>query len=48
MELIEQGIAAEKQKEKVFFELVECFRSCTDPDEVKKLGDDVGRFVFGR
>jgi len=47
VELIEQGIAAEKQKENSFFNLAERFRSSTDPDEVKKLGDELGRFVFG-
>jgi hypothetical protein len=47
VELIEQGIAAEKQKENAFFELAERFRSSKDPDEVKQLGDELGRFVFG-
>ena len=47
LELIEQGIAAEKQKENAFFELAERFRSSKDPNEVKKLGDEMGRFVFG-
>ncbi len=47
LELIEQGIAAEKQKERAFFEIAERFRSSKDPDEVKKLGDEMGRFVFG-
>jgi predicted transcriptional regulator len=47
VELIEQGIEAAKQKEETFFELAERFRSSTNPDEVKKLGDKLGRFVFG-
>ncbi len=47
VELIEQGIAAEKQKERVFFDLAERFRSSKDANEVKKLGDELGRFVFG-
>jgi hypothetical protein len=47
VELIEQGIAAEKEKENAFFELAERFRSSKDPSEVKKLGDELGRFVFG-
>jgi predicted transcriptional regulator len=47
VELIEQGIAAEKQKESAFFKLAERFRSSQDPDEAKKLGDQLGRFVFG-
>jgi hypothetical protein len=47
VELIEQGIEATKQKEQMFFELAERFRSSKDPDVVKKLGDELGRFVFG-
>ena len=47
VELIEQGIAAEHQKENAFFELAERFRSSKDPNEVKKIGDEMGRFVFG-
>ncbi|HSB17566.1 MAG TPA: hypothetical protein VLE22_24160 [Bryobacteraceae bacterium] len=47
MELIENGIEAEKQKQREFFELAERFRDATDPDEVKRLGDKLGRLVFG-
>jgi hypothetical protein len=47
VELIELGIEARKQKEKAFFELAERFRSASDPDEAKQLGDQLGRLVFG-
>ncbi len=47
VELIEQGIEAEKQKEKAFFELAERFRAADDPEQVKHLGNELGRFVFG-
>jgi hypothetical protein len=47
VELIQQGIEAERQKEKAFFELAERFRSASDPEQVKSLGDELGRFVFG-
>ena len=47
VELIEQGIAAEKQKEKAFFELANRFRSSKNPVETKQLGEELGRFVFG-
>lgn len=47
VELIENGIEAEKQKQREFFELAERFRDATDPDEVKRLGDKLGRLVFG-
>jgi hypothetical protein len=47
VELIELGIEASKQKEKAFFELAERFRASRDPAESKRLGDELGRFVFG-
>jgi len=47
VELIELGIEARKQKEKAFFELAERFRSATDPDEAKQLGEELGNMVFG-
>ena len=47
LELIELGIEASKQKEKAFFELADRFRASGHPDEVKRLGDELGRFVFG-
>jgi len=47
VELIEEGIAAQKKKEEAFFELAERFRSAKDPEEMKRLGDNLGRFVFG-
>jgi len=47
VELIEQGIEARKEREKAFFELAERFRAEKDPDQVKRLGDALGRMVFG-
>ena len=47
VELVELGLEARKQKEKAFFELAERFRDSKDPEEVKQLGDELGRFVFG-
>jgi hypothetical protein len=47
LELVELGLEAQKQKEKAFFDLAERFRDSKDPEEMKKLGDELGRFVFG-
>jgi len=47
VELIEQGIEAAQQKEKAFFQLAERFRAASDPEQVKQLGNELGRFVFG-
>jgi len=47
LELIENGMEAEKRKQQEFFDLAERFRAATDPEEVRKLGDQMGRMVFG-
>lgn len=47
VELIENGIAAEERKQEEFFKLAERFRNASDPEEAKRLGDELGRMVFG-
>ncbi len=47
VELVENGIEAEKRKEQEFFDLAERFRASTDAKEIKRLGDQLGRMVFG-
>ena len=47
LERIGNGMEAEKRKQQEFFDLAERFRSATDPEEVKRLGDRMGRMVFG-
>jgi|SRR5579864_1222886 len=45
---IQRVVEARKQKEKAFFELAGRFRASNDPEKVKQLGDELGRFVFGQ
>ena len=47
VELIENGMEAERRKQQEFFDLAERFRTATDPEEVRRLGDRMGRMVFG-
>jgi metal-responsive CopG/Arc/MetJ family transcriptional regulator len=47
LELIENGIDAEKRKQQEFFALAERFRKEQDSDAAKILGDELGRMVFG-
>jgi hypothetical protein len=47
VELIENGIEAEKRKEQQFFALAERFRNEQDPEMADRLGDELGRMVFG-
>jgi hypothetical protein len=46
LELIENGIEADKRKQPEFFDLAERFRNATDPAEVERLGNQVGRIVL--
>jgi hypothetical protein len=47
LDLIELGIEASRNKEEEFFELADRFRASEDPAEAKRLGDELGRMVFG-
>jgi hypothetical protein len=47
VELIEDGMEAQKRKHQEFFDLAERFRAATDREEAKRLGDELGRMVFG-
>jgi hypothetical protein len=47
VELVELGLEARKQKEREFFDLAERFRASSDPEEVQRLGDELGQFIFG-
>ncbi|MGH9407772.1 MAG: hypothetical protein ACRD3D_18270 [Terriglobia bacterium] len=47
VELIEEGLKAREQKQRAFFDLADRFRAASDPEDVKGLGDELGRFVFG-
>ena len=48
VELVEEGIEAQKQKEKEFFELAKQFRAASDPKDVERLGEELGQMVFGK
>lgn len=45
--IVRHGIKAEKSKQQEFSELVERFRNALDPEQAKRLGDKLGRMVFG-
>ena len=47
VELVEDGIKAQRRKQQEFFEVAEQFRAATEPNEVQRLGDQLGRMVFG-
>jgi hypothetical protein len=47
VELIEDGMEAQQRKLQQFFGLAERFRGATDPEEAKRLGQELGHMVFG-
>ena len=47
LELIENGIEAETRRQKEFFALAQRFRNEQDPHAANRLGDELGRMVFG-
>ena len=47
VELIESGVEAQRRKQQEFFDLADRLRRSTDPEEVTRLGDEMGRMVFG-
>ncbi|MEO7145825.1 MAG: hypothetical protein ABI165_20210 [Bryobacteraceae bacterium] len=47
LELIENGLEAEKGRRQEFFDLAGRFRSETDAEVVKQLGGRLGRMAFG-
>jgi hypothetical protein len=47
IELVEEGIATQARKRQEFFDLAERFRATADPKEVERLGNELGRMVFG-
>ncbi len=46
VESIENGIEVEKRRRKEIFETAERFREAKDPEEAKRLGDELDRMVF--
>lgn len=47
VELVEDGLEAQRRKQEEFFALAERFRAASDPKDVARLGDAMGRMVFG-
>jgi hypothetical protein len=46
VELVEVGVEAQERAQQEFFDLARRFRAATDAEEVKRLGDRLGRMVF--
>jgi hypothetical protein len=47
VELLEEGLEARKRKKREFHELAKRFRAATDAAEAERLGNELGRMIFG-
>lgn len=47
VELVEDGLEAQRRRQEEFFALAEQFRAASNPADVERLGDKLGRMVFG-
>lgn len=47
VELVQEGMKAEKRKRERLAALTVRLRASTDPKEVARLGDELGRMIFG-
>ena len=47
LELIESGVEAEKRKQQQFFDLAERFRNEQNPEVANRLGEELGKLIFG-
>jgi len=45
--LLDQAMQTRKQQRKALFDLVDRFRAAGDPEESARLGDQLGRMIFG-
>jgi metal-responsive CopG/Arc/MetJ family transcriptional regulator len=47
-QLLQAGLKAERQKKQRLEEMLRHYRDCSDPQEAKRLGDELGAMIFGR
>jgi hypothetical protein len=45
--LPKERVAPEKRAQRAFLDLARRFRAASNPDDIKRLGDELGRMVFG-
>jgi metal-responsive CopG/Arc/MetJ family transcriptional regulator len=48
VQLLRAGLEAERQKKQRLEEMLLRYRESTDPQEVERLGDELGAIIFGR
>ncbi len=46
-QLVETGLDAEQTRRELFLKLAQDFRAASDPDDATRLGEELGRMVFG-
>ena len=46
--LVKYGLEAEQQKRDHFAQKIRQYRECADPNEVERLGNEIGEMIFGQ
>lgn len=47
LDLVETGLEAKEAEKRHFFEVARRYKECSDPVESERLGEELGRLIFG-
>ncbi|HEY7392474.1 MAG TPA: hypothetical protein VH640_28395 [Bryobacteraceae bacterium] len=48
LQLLRSGINAEREKKQRLDGMLRAYRECQDPEETRRLADELGAMIFGR
>lgn len=48
MQVLRAGLDAERDKKQRLQSMLQRYRECSDPEEARRLGDELGEMIFGR
>ncbi len=48
LQVLRAGLDAERDKKQRLQNMLQRYRECTDPEEARRLGDELGEMIFGR
>lgn len=48
LQVLRAGLDAEREKKQRLQSMLQRYRECPDPEEARRLGDQLGEMIFGR
>lgn len=48
LQVLRAGLDAERDKRQRLQNMLQRYRACSDPEEARRLGDELGEMIFGR